>query len=323
MTELPVLRIRGTDIKQSEFQRFRDETWLNDTLINCFLKKYVQDMLNDVYCFDTHFFTRLWEDGYYNYDNVKRWGRRFAPDPETGQPRGLAALKTLYVPINISNSHWIFILVDVEKRQIEPYDSFGRKVPGNGRYLSDMKRYVYDELHKGVSDANRQPYDRWRRTWRARDLSEQSPNQLNTYDCGIFTMLTIYLHSRGEKISRLMYTQQSIYDNKIRRAFAALFMRNNELPSLSSIQFQRPSGNSSESTRKRVDLTHDDAEETRQHKRINTGDTKQAKEGVRKRSAKSISDPSQPTLDQMFVPTARKKRKKEGELEICGGYKIS
>ena len=76
-----------------------------------------------------------------------------------GRPRGLAALKTLYVPINISNNHWIFILVDVEKRQIELYDSFGRIVPGNDRYLGDMKRYVYDELHKDVSDVNKPSYD--------------------------------------------------------------------------------------------------------------------------------------------------------------------
>ena len=122
-----------------------------------------------------------------------------------------------------------------------------------------------------------------------------------------------------------MYTQQSLYDNKIRRAFAALFMRNNELPSPSTIQFQRPSGNSSENTRKRVDLTQDDAEEARQHKHVKTGDSdaKQAKEGLRKRSAKSTSDPSQPTLDQIFVPKARKKRKKKGEFEICGGCKSS
>ena len=63
-----------------------------------------------------------------------------------------------------------------------------------------------------------------------------------------------------------MYTQQSLYDNKIRRAFAVLFMRDNELPSLSTIQFQRPSGNLSENTRKRVDLTQDDAEVARKHK---------------------------------------------------------
>ena len=38
-----------------------------------------------------------------------------------------------------------------------------------------MKRYVYDELHKDVSDANRPSYDAWRRTWRARDLSRYTP----------------------------------------------------------------------------------------------------------------------------------------------------
>ena len=138
-------------------------------------------------------------------------------------------------------------------------------------------------------------------------------------------MLTMYLHSRGGEINKLMYTQQSLYDNKIRRAFAALFMRDNELPSPSTIQFQHPSGNSSENTRKYVDLTQDDAEVARKHKRVKTGDSDatQAKEGSRKRSAKSTSDSSQLTLDQMFVPKTRKKRKKEKESEICGGCKSS
>ena len=86
-------------------------------------------------------------------------------------------------------------------------------------------------------------------------MSRQSPVQHNTYDRGIFPMLTIYLHSCGGEINKLMYTQQSLYDNKIRRAFAALFMQDNELPSPSTIQFARPSGNSSRNTRKCVNLT--------------------------------------------------------------------
>ena len=84
MTELPVLKIRRIDIKQLEFQRFCDRTWLNDTLIHCFLKKYVQEMIPNIYCFSSHFFTRLRENGVYNYEIVRRWGRRF--------PRDLAAL---------------------------------------------------------------------------------------------------------------------------------------------------------------------------------------------------------------------------------------
>ena len=102
-------------------------------------------------------------------------------------------------------------------------------------------------------------------------------------------------------------------------------MQDNELPSPSTIQFARPSGNSSRNTRKCVDLTQDDAEVARRHKRVKTGDSDatQAKEGLRKRSAKSTSDLLQLTLDQIFVPKTRKKRKKEEESEICGGCKSS
>ena len=102
-------------------------------------------------------------------------------------------------------------------------------------------------------------------------------------------------------------------------------MRDNELPSPSTIQFQRPLGNSSENTRKCVDLTQDNAEVARKHRRVKTGDldATQANEGLRKRSAKSTSDSSQLTLDQIFVPKTRKKRKKEEESEICGGCKSS
>ena len=138
-------------------------------------------------------------------------------------------------------------------------------------------------------------------------------------------MLTIYLHSCGGEINKLMYTQQSLYDNKIRRAFAALFMQDNELPSPSTIQIPRPLENSSRNTRKYVDLTQDDAEVARRHKRAKTRDldSSQAKEGSRKRSAKSTSYLSQLTLDQIFVPQTRKKRKKEEESEICDGCKSS
>ena len=102
-------------------------------------------------------------------------------------------------------------------------------------------------------------------------------------------------------------------------------MRDNELPSPSTIQFQRPSGDSSRNTRKYVDLTQDNGEFARRNKRVKTGDldAAQAKEGSRKRSAKSTSDSLQLTLDQIFVPKTRKKQKKEEESEICGGCKSS
>ena len=90
MEELAVLKIRRTDIKQSEFLRLRDGVWLNDTLIYCFLKKYVQDKIPKVYCLESHFMTRLIKlDGEYNYERVKRWGRKFPKaNPTTSNQRG-------------------------------------------------------------------------------------------------------------------------------------------------------------------------------------------------------------------------------------------
>ena len=96
-------------------------------------------------------------------------------------------------------------------------------------------------------------------------------------------------------------------------------------PALQLFSSSAPSGNLSRNTRKCVNLTQDDAEVARRHKRFKTGDSDatQAKEGLRKRSAKSTSDSLQLTLDQIFVPKTRKKRKKEEESEICGGCKSS
>ena len=43
MEEVPVLRLRGVDIVQTDFRRLKDGDWLSDDTLNPFLKKYVQD----------------------------------------------------------------------------------------------------------------------------------------------------------------------------------------------------------------------------------------------------------------------------------------
>ena len=329
MEELAVLKIRGTDIKQSEFLRLRDGVWLNDTLIYCFLKKYVQDEIDQVYCFGTHFFTRLIElDGEYNYDRVKNWGRRFPKaNPITGNPGGLAGLTTLYVPINIGNQHWIFLKVDVQGKKIELYDSWGYVNTNNAKYLWNMVRYVYDELHKNMAEEERPNFHRWRRGWKAIDKSLRSPNQLNTHDCGLFVMLTIYLNSRGASINRLMYDQHAVDTQKLRRKIATLFIRDNEMGTLPALSFSRAVGRSSRKSRKLDKTNHDSTEEPKKSKRVKRGDSDapQVKKGTRKRAAKSLSGQEQTQLtlyQKMFVPPKRK-RKKENKSEICSGCKSS
>ena len=123
---------------------------------------------------------------------------------------GWDRLEVLYVPINIGNWHWVFIRVDMSRKAIELYDSQGYVKPGNRQYLQDMRQYLYDELTKNIQQDCKPSFEAWRQDWRAVDKSREAPMQLNNYDCGVFTLLTIYLNSRGVPISRQMYDQHCV-----------------------------------------------------------------------------------------------------------------
>ena len=60
-------------------------------------------------------------------------------------------MKNLFVPVNISNSHWIFLRVEFESKTIELYDSMGGPSPRNRKFLLALRRYLYDEEFKSVA----------------------------------------------------------------------------------------------------------------------------------------------------------------------------
>ena len=66
-------------------------------------------------------------------------------------PGGLADLEELYIPINIGNSQWIFIRVDMRSKVIELYDSMGKR-QSNDHYLKHTTRYIYDALFKHAGE---------------------------------------------------------------------------------------------------------------------------------------------------------------------------
>ena len=140
MEEVPVLRLRGVDIVQTDFRRLKDGDWLSDDTLNPFLKKYVQDAVPLTHVFQTHFFTRLREGGEYRYRNVARWGRRISQrlreEIDGNIVDGWDRLEVLYVPINIGNWHWVFIRVDMSRKAIELYDSQGYAKPSSRQYGS-------------------------------------------------------------------------------------------------------------------------------------------------------------------------------------------
>ena len=123
---------------QHEFRRLSFNGWLYDSLINIFLLAYVQEKVDGAHCFLSYFFNLLWDD---NKEVKQGRYRGFGPQgtpPDTEAERGdmpshqavnmyrfwkvqdlgdgieggIFNLDNLFVPINISNSHWLFLRVD-------------------------------------------------------------------------------------------------------------------------------------------------------------------------------------------------------------------
>ena len=150
---------------------------------------------------------------------------------------GLFNLEHLFVPINIANSHWIFLRADFERKTIELYDSFGTANPHYRRYLWAMRRYLYDEEFKDVAFDQRPNCEQWKTTWAIRDMSSSLPRQTNGDDCGVFTILSIYLLSRGVQLSCSSYSQSCVVTRQLRQSIAFALLQANERAPSSSVRY--------------------------------------------------------------------------------------
>ena len=92
----------------------------------------------------------------------------------------------------------------MEAQRIELYDSL-RKNPENRKYMETVRQFLYDELRNDTPVGERPDYDEWKKEWKYSNRSQNAPRQINTYDCGIFTLVSMYLLSRGLEISSSTY----------------------------------------------------------------------------------------------------------------------
>ena len=61
--------------------------------------------------------------------------------------------------------------------------------------MAAMRRYLYDA---NLEDKDsRDDFDTWKHGWAIHNLTRDTPKQRNNTDCGVFTILSIYLASRG------------------------------------------------------------------------------------------------------------------------------
>ena len=86
----------------------------------------------------------------------------------------------IILPINISNTHWFLVVIDMKLKTISSYNSMGSQ---RSDVLSHIKRYLTCKAKtEGVEVT-----DEWRESWRC--VSGSCPRQHNLYDCGMFVFV--------------------------------------------------------------------------------------------------------------------------------------
>eukprot|EP00602_Paraphysomonas_sp_CaronLab_P000220 CAMPEP_0185030244 /NCGR_PEP_ID=MMETSP1103-20130426/17070_1 /TAXON_ID=36769 /ORGANISM="Paraphysomonas bandaiensis, Strain Caron Lab Isolate" /LENGTH=521 /DNA_ID=CAMNT_0027565287 /DNA_START=187 /DNA_END=1752 /DNA_ORIENTATION=+ len=190
-------------------------TWLNDEVINFYMQLLMErnssqcaknPNMRSSHYFNSFFIDRLMENGGYSYNLVRRWTKKF----------DIFEKEKVFIPVNISNTHWTMMVAYVQKRHIVYLDSFGGR--GN-RYLSTMVRYFVDE----AMDKKKIKMDPGEWTTEAGvDFKHvKLPQQSNGVDCGMFS--TMYADILSDDLPLDSFRQSDI--PQYRRKVAAAIIR--------------------------------------------------------------------------------------------------
>ncbi|KAL7518398.1 hypothetical protein ACHAWX_003230 [Stephanocyclus meneghinianus] len=210
-------------VQRSSMQRLQPGQWLNDEIINYFLKNCLakrdeklcaaQPGRKRSHFFNSYFVQTMFDEknqnptlrGKYAYKNVKRWSKKVPG-------KDIFNLKYIICPINLDNMHWTSAVIFMEEKKIQYYDSLG----GTDRTkLEGLLQYVKDEwkVKKGEEmDAS---------AWRLVGCTPDTPRQLNGYDCGVFTCMFSDFISQD---CPLLFSQKHV--NQCRERIALSIMKN-------------------------------------------------------------------------------------------------
>ncbi|CCH43883.1 Ubiquitin-like-specific protease 1 [Wickerhamomyces ciferrii] len=177
---LTILQAFNIDVRVMDFKTLADKHWLNDVVIELFLKSLITDK---VYAFNSYFFTTLENKG---YQGVNRWMKRAKVN--------ISNLDKVLVPINVHQTHWVLGVIDLKNKKVLYMDSLAtRKTPHGERALNLMYEFVKGET-------NKQGVPKLAEGYTFEHLLDV-PQQQNGFDCGVFTLLNAFHISKNEPLS--------------------------------------------------------------------------------------------------------------------------
>lgn len=158
------------EIKVYDFKTLAPKRWLNDIIVEFFMK-HVEITTEHCVAFNSFFYTTLSQRG---YQGVRRWMKKKKVQVEN--------LSKIFVPINLNQSHWALGFINIDKKTISYIDSLssGPSTMGHA-ILKVLQEYLLEESSGKIG----------------RDfelIHEQCPQQPNGFDCGIYVCVNaLYL----------------------------------------------------------------------------------------------------------------------------------
>jgi len=203
------------DLSVADFVLLRGANWLNDQIMNSFLKliNYHDDQRRAIIdggsgladssgcswrrtrCLNTYFYNRMYSPRLgRDFPGVRSWVRTVGLD--------LAAVDIIVVPLNLGRVHWVLLVIDVANCVFKYCDSFldgdsSGAVPHLRDWLKDEARHQL-----GQEAASAMHIDDWPLV-----ENEDMPEQLDGCSCGVFALAAAECSAAGVPLS---YTQDDM-----------------------------------------------------------------------------------------------------------------
>ncbi|KAF9229640.1 cysteine proteinase [Gyrodon lividus] len=192
-----ISRVAREQVCDKDLSRLLPCQWLNDEIINFYgamiLSRseackenpgpngvtYGRKKPLNVHYFNTFFWSKLQGEGY-ERARLAKWTKKF----------DIFSKDIILIPINHSNSHWTGAAINFRRKRIESYDSMNLD---RRQVFKGLRRYL--ELEH--QNKKKEPLDLT--DWEDYD-PEDTPQQENGYDCGVFTCQFLEALSRGEDV---------------------------------------------------------------------------------------------------------------------------
>jgi hypothetical protein len=176
----------GVDLTAGDMTRLRPGQWLNDEIVNAYLKLVITEgnarhnikpgQAPKFHAFNSFFYGNLASKG---YAGVSRWAKKAKLEG-----KNLLNAESILIPVN-QNLHWTLLVITPAARQIEYFDSFS----GNpNSHTKHVRRFLQGELGPLYKE------DQW---MTSQNGDENSPQQTNGYDCGVFAITTARMIVNG------------------------------------------------------------------------------------------------------------------------------